>query len=311
MSFLKPERLSREGTRVESGFIINRCTRLVRFSALIHPVEGKNMITRRQLVVSVALSSVLGLGLVGCGDKGTSGEVTLTVGATPVPHAEILNFIAPQLKKEGINLKVVEFSDYVKPNLALSDKEIDANFFQHIPYLESFSAERGLKLSILCDVHIEPMGAYSKKVKSLKDLPEGAKVAIPNDPTNGGRALKVLADAGLITLKDGVGVKGTPADIVNNRLNLRIVELEAATLPRTLDDVDLAVINSNFAMNVGLNPSRDALTIEAKNSPYANVVAIRTGDDRPALKKLAAALRTPDVKKFIEEKYKGAVVPTF
>ena len=155
------------------------------------------------------------------------------------------------------------------------------------------------------------MGVYSRKVKSLKDLPEGAKIAIPNDPTNGGRALKVLADAGLFGLKDGVGVKGTPADVINNTKNFQLVELEAATLPRTLDDVDAAVINSNFAMGVGLNPAKDSLAIEAKDSPYANVVAIRTGDSRPELKKLADALRSPDVKKFLEEKYKGAVVPAF
>ena len=199
----------------------------------------------------------------------------------------------------------------MKPNLALADKELDANFFQHVPYLESFAGERNLKLSVLCAVHIEPMGVYSKAVKSLTDVPEGAKVAIPNDPTNGGRALKVLENAGLITLKDGVGVKGTPADVTVNRLNLKIVELEAATLPRALDDVTLAVINSNFAMGVGLNPSKDALTIEAKDSPYANIVAVRTGDDRPALKKLSEALRSADVKKFIEDTYKGAVVPAF
>ena len=270
------------------------------------------MIARRKLAAAAAVCIALGAGLVGCGeDKKAGAEVTLTVGATPVPHADILNFVAPALKEQGVNLKVVEFSDYVKPNLALNDKELDANFFQHVPYLESFAADHKLKLSILCAVHIEPMGVYSKSVKSLKDVPEGAKVAIPNDPTNGGRALKVLADAGLFGLKDGVGVKGTPADVINNRLNLQIVELEAATLPRALEDVTLAVINSNFAMGVGLNPSKDALSIEAKDSPYANVVAIRTGDNRPELKKLADALRTPAVKKFIEEKYKGAVVPAF
>ena len=268
------------------------------------------MISRRHLAAAAAVSVLLGTALTGCGDKASS-EVTLTVGATPVPHADILKFIAPVLKKEGINLKVVEFSDYVKPNLALADKELDANFFQHVPYLESFAGERNLKLSVLCAVHIEPMGVYSKTVKSLTDVPEGAKVAIPNDPTNGGRALKVLENAGLITLKDGVGVKGTPADVTANRLKLKIVELEAATLPRALDDVTLAVINSNFAMGVGLNPSKDALTIEAKDSPYANVVALRTGDDRPALKKLSEALRSAEVKKFIEDTYKGAVVPAF
>ena len=256
-------------------------------------------------------------GLAFGGDKKTEtapaakADKTLVIGVSPVPGGDMMNFLKPKFAEKGVNLKVVEFSDYVKPNLALSDKELDANFFQHKPYLDTFSAERGLKLSVLCSVHIEPMGVYSRKVKSLKDLPEGAKIAIPNDPTNGGRALKVLADAGLFGLKDGVGVKGTPADVINNTKNFQLVELEAATLPRTLDDVDAAVINSNFAMGVGLNPAKDSLAIEAKDSPYANVVAIRTGDNRPELKKLADALRSPDVKKFLEEKYKGAVVPAF
>lgn len=264
---------------------------------------------RRAFIASAA--ALAAFGLAGCGKKEAAGPVTLAVGATPVPHGDILKFIAPALEKQGVKLKVVEFTDYVKPNIALADKELDANFFQHVPYLENFAKERNLKLSVLCPVHIEPMGVYSKKVKSLADLKEGASVAIPNDPTNGGRALKVLADAGLFKLKPEAGVSGTPADIVENPKKIRIQELEAATLPRTLDDVDAAVINSNYAMSVNLSPAKDALTIESKDSPYANVVAIRTGDEREALKKLAAALRSPEVKKFIEENYKGAVVPAF
>ena len=274
----------------------------------------------KKIFTTFAACAALAVGLTGCGDKKTEtaktpaaapAAVTVTVGATPVPHADILKFVAPELKKQGIELKVIEFSDYVKPNLALSDKEIDANFFQHVPYLESFAKERNLKLSVLTAVHIEPMGVYSKKFKDLKNVPNGAKIAIPNDPTNGGRALKVLADAGLFGLKEGVGINGTPADIVNNAKSIRIVEMEAAVLPRTLDDVDFAVINSNFAMGVNLNPAKDSLFTEAKDSPYANVVAIRTGDNRDEIVKLKAALTTPAVRDFILNTYKGAVLPAF
>lgn len=272
-----------------------------------------------KFLTSVALCAAAAFALTGCGDdktkapagKTAAAETTITVGATPVPHADILNFIAPEMKKQGVTLKVLEFSDYVKPNMALADKEIDANFFQHKPYLDSFSKERGLKLSSLVAVHIEPMGVYSKKFKDVKNIPDGAKIAIPNDPTNGGRALKVLADAGFFGLKDGVGVNGTPADIVNNAKNVKILEMEAAVLPRTLDDVDFAVINSNFALSVGLNPTKDSLFTESKDSPYANVVAVRSDDNREALTKLKTVITSPAVRDFILEKYKGSVVPAF
>ena len=266
-----------------------------------------------------ALCVVAGLafGLAGCGDKKTEtapaakADKTLVIGVSPVPGGDMMNFLKPKFAEKGVNLKVVEFSDYVQPNMALSDKSLDANFFQHKPYLDDFVKQHNLKLVSYVPVFIAPIAIYSKTLKKPSDIAEGATVSIPNDPTNGGRALKVLADAGLFGLKDGVGVKGTPADVINNTKNFQLVELEAATLPRTLDDVDAAVINSNFAMGVGLNPAKDSLAIEAKDSPYANVVAIRTGDNRPELKKLADALRSPDVKKFLEEKYKGAVVPAF
>lgn len=273
----------------------------------------------KKFLTLTALCAAVAVGLSGCGDKkddaaaksATAQPVTITVGATPVPHADILKFVQPELKKEGIDMKIIEFSDYVKPNVALADKEIDANFFQHKPYLDSFAKERGLKLGVLTTVHIEPMGVYSKKFKDVKSFGNGIKVAIPNDPTNGGRALKVLADAGFFDLKDGVGVNGTPADIINNTKNVQIVEMEAAVLPRTLDDVDFAVINSNFAMGVGLNPAKDSLFTESKDSPYANVVAIREGDDREVIKKLGAAMTTPAVRDFIIKKYNGAVLPAF
>lgn len=267
-----------------------------------------------------ALAGLLALGALVAGCSGEKKEaaqssdkkVVLKVGATPVPHAEILNEIKPLLAKDGIDLQIIEFTDYVKPNLSLNDKEIDANFFQHEPYLKKFAADRKLDLVNLVAVHIEPMGVYSKKLKDIKSVPDGAKVAIPNDPTNGGRALNILAKAGLIKLKDGVGISATVGDIVENPKNLKITEAEAAMLPRTLDDVDLAVINSNFAMEAKLNPTKDALFIEPKDSPYANIVAVRKGDEnRKEIQALKKALTSPEVKKFIEEKYKGAVISAF
>jgi D-methionine transport system substrate-binding protein len=268
------------------------------------------------LLATLCLATLL---IAGCGgsDKkaapqGADKKVTLKIGATPVPHAEILNLIKPTLAKEGVDLQVIEFTDYVKPNMSLNDKELDANFFQHIPYLEKFCKDRNMQLVSLVKVHIEPMGIYSKKIKDIKNVPDGAKIGIPNDPTNGGRALALLAKAGLLKMKDGVGVNGTVADITSNPKNIKIVEVEAALLPRSLDDVTASVINSNFAMEAKLNPVKDSLFSEGKESPYANIVAVRKGDEnRPELQKLAKALTSPEVKKFIEEKYKGAVVPAF
>ena len=267
----------------------------------------------------VALLALVSLAVVaaGCGGddkKAASGDkkVTLKVGATAVPHAEILNDIKPALAKEGVDLQIIEFSDYVKPNLALNDKELDANFFQHAPYLDTFVSERKLALVSAGKVHIEPMGIYSKTIKNLQDIPNSAKIAIPNDPSNGGRALALLESAKLLKLKDGVGVKATVGDITKNDKKLQIVEIEAALLPRSMDDTDLSVINSNFAMEAKLNPVKDSLFTEPKESPYANIVAVRKGDEsRPEIQKLMKALQSPEVKKFIEEKYKGAVVPAF
>lgn len=264
-------------------------------------------------------TAILGAALLigGCGSdkqdtKADNGQVTLKVGATPVPHAEILNDIKPLLAKQGINLEVVEFTDYVQPNLALNDKEIDANFYQHTPYLDNFNKEKGTKLVSAGGVHIEPMGIYSKKVKDLAQTPDGAKVAIPNDPTNGGRALLLLQKAGLITLKDPKNLNSTVQDIAANPKHLQFMELEAAQLPRTLDDATLSVINTNFAIEAGLNPEKDALAIEDKDSPYVNIVVVRDGDqNRPEIQKLMEALHSPEVKKFIEDKYKGAILPAF
>lgn len=237
---------------------------------------------------------------------------TISVGATPVPHAEILAFVQPLLRAEGIELRIVEFNDYVQPNLALAAGELDANYFQHIPYLVAFSADHRLNLSVLVGVHIEPMGVYSRRVSDLSQLRNGAVVAIPNDVTNGGRALLLLEQAGLIKLSEGAGITATVFDIVENPRNIRFQELDAAFLPRALDDVDLAVINTNYALEAGLVPLRDALVIEGAESPYVNVVAVRTGDEsKPELQKLAEVLTRPEVRQFIIDTYQGAVVPVF
>lgn len=265
------------------------------------------------------------LALAGCGDSGkpaassnsaapaAGAKTTLKVGATPVPHAEILEIVKPLLAKQNIDLQIVEFSDYVQPNLALNDKELDANFFQHEPYLDNFISEhKELKLKNAGGVHIEPMGIYSKKIKELTALPDGASIAIPNDPTNGGRSLLLLEKAGLLKLREGAGVKATVQDIADNPKNLKFQEVEAAQVPRTLDDVDAAVINTNFAMQVNLVPTKDALFMEDKTSPYVNIIAVREGDEkRPEIEALMKALTSKEVKDFIDSKYKGAIVPAF
>ena len=252
----------------------------------------------------------------GCGDDngGASKEAkNLKVGATPVPHAELLEEIKPVLKEEGINLEIVEFSDYVQPNVALNDKELDANFFQHEPYLDDFIKEhKEMKLKNAGGIHIEPMGVYSKKITELKDLKEGASISIPNDPTNGGRALMLLEKAGLLKLKDGVKETATVQDVAENPKNLKFEEVEAAQVPRTLEDVDAAVINTNYAMQINLVPTKDALFMEDSTSPYVNIVAVREGDEnRPEIQSLLKALKSDKIKKFIEDKYKGAIVPAF
>ena len=278
-------------------------------------------------MITVLTLSLLVLALAACGAKnngnadnsasnsngGSSAEpVTLTVGASPVPHAEILNYVKDALAKEGVNLVVKEFTDYVQPNVQLYEKKLDANFFQHVPYMEEFNKERGYDLTKVVNVHIEPIGAYSSTIKSKDELKDGATVAIPNDATNAGRALSLLAENGLIKLKDGAGVSATIKDVTENTKNLKIKELEAATLPRVLNQVDLAVINTNYALDAKLNPTKDALFIESKDSPYANILTARPDNkDSEAIQKLAKILNSDDVKKFIEDKYEGAIVPAF
>lgn len=256
-------------------------------------------------LVSLLLTAALGAGTAGAAE-------TLKVGASPVPHADILKSVQKDLQAKGIKLVIVEFQDYVQPNLALADKSLDANYFQHIPYLETFSGERKLNLKSAGGVHVEPIALYSKKVKSLDNIKKGATVGIPNDPTNGGRALLLLSKAGLIDLKPDAGIKATLSDVKSNPKNLKFKEIEAALLPRALDDLDLTVINSNFAIGAGLNPVKDSLVIESSESPYVNIVAVRAGDEnKPAIKELLAALHSEKTKKFINEQYKGAVVPAF
>ena len=237
---------------------------------------------------------------------------TLTVAASPVPHAEILEFVKPALAKEGVNLKVKVFTDYIQPNVQVAEKRLDANFFQHQPYLDEFNKAKGTNLVAVAGVHLEPLGAYSSKYKKLDELKDGATVVIPNDATNGGRALLLLDKAGLIKLKDSTNILSTPKDIVENKKNLKFRELEAATIPRVLTQVDLALINTNYALEAKLNPEKDALFIEGSDSPYVNILVTREDNkDSDAVKKLVAALHTPEVKAFILEKYKGAIVPAF
>ncbi|WP_448694467.1 MetQ/NlpA family ABC transporter substrate-binding protein [Pseudomonas moraviensis] len=237
---------------------------------------------------------------------------TLTVAATPVPHAEILEFVKPALAKEGVDLKVKVFTDYIQPNVQVAEKRLDANFFQHQPYLDEFNKAKGTDLVAVTGVHLEPLGAYSSKLKKIEELPSGANVVIPNDATNGGRALMLLAKAGVIKLKDSKNILSTVRDIAENPKDLKIRELEAATIPRVLTQVDLALINTNYALEAKLDPSKDALVIEGNDSPYVNILVSRPDNkDSDAMKKLAAALHSPEVKQFITEKYKGAVLPAF
>ena len=273
---------------------------------------------KKGLMVAFGLAASIMLTACGGGEQQTSGgdtqnAVTLKIGATPVPHAEMLEEIKSDLKEKNITLEIVEFNDYVQPNIALNDKELDANFFQHEPYLRDFINEhKEMKIVNAAGVHVEPMGAYSNKIKSVEEIPDGAKVSIPNDPTNGGRALLLLQRENLLKLKDGVGETATVNDISENPKNLVITEVEAAQLPRTLDDVDFSIINTNFAMNADLNPVKDALFMEDKTSPYVNIVVVREGDEsRAEIKELINALHSDKMKKFIEEKYKGAIVPAF
>ncbi|GHU51342.1 ABC transporter substrate-binding protein [Spirochaetia bacterium] len=256
-----------------------------------------------------ALALALAPAAFGAGKRDTAG--TLTVGATPVPHAELLALVADDLKQQGITLKVIEFADYVQPNSALIEGELDANFFQHLPYLEA-NAEWASKLSAAFGVHIEPFGLYSNKYTDVSQIPNGAAIAIPNDPTNGGRALLLLQANGLIKLRANSGLSATQLDIESNPKGLVFRELEAAQLPRALQDVDAALINGNYALGAGLNPVSDSLLLEGADSPYVNIVAVQKGKENDAkIVALSKALQSQKVKNFIRDKYDGGVVAIF
>lgn len=271
-------------------------------------------------LVSLLLTGVLGLGLLaGCGDKpapaaaGLEGS-TLKVGASPAPHAEILEVVKDLLAQQGVTLEVVEFDDYVLPNTALEEGDLDANYFQHITYLNNFNDEHGTHLVSVADVHYEPFAIYPGKTAALADLPDGAKIAVPDDGTNEARALMLLEANGLITLKEGVGLAATKLDIAGNPHNYEIVEMEAKLLPTALADVDLAVINGNYALGAGLT-SDQALTFEdaaQAAEPYVNVLAIKEGnEDSEAIQALVKALTSQEVKDFMSKTYGSAVVPAF
>lgn len=273
-----------------------------------------------KLTTAVLAVGALTFGLTACGSEDSSSAASsdtsgpLVVAASPVPHAEILNYVKDNLaKKAGLDLEVKEFTDYVTPNTATEDGSVGANYFQNQPYLDDFNKKNGTHIVPVVTVHLEPLGLYSNKVKSADALKSGATIAVPNDSVNEARALKLLDANGIITLKDGVGNDATPADIAKNPKNLEFKELEAAQTPRSLDDVDAAVVNGNYAIEADLSPAKDALVLEsAKDNPYGNFLAVKEGDENdPRVKKLAELLTSAEVKKFIEDKYEGSVIASF
>ena len=274
----------------------------------------------KKLVLFLAAIATLALLLAGCGSdtKSDNGAAKIdpnkeiTVGVTAGPHAQVMDFVAKEAAKQGLKVKVVEFNDYIQPNIALEQKELTANSYQHQQFLDNMVKERGLHLTSIGKTILLPMGLYSNKYKDLTKVPEGASVAIPNDPTNGGRALLLLQQAGLLKLKDGGSPKSTVNDIVDNPKKLQIKELEAAQIARSLNDVDIACVNTNYALASGLNPLKDAVVVESKDSPYANVFVVRDADkDDPTIKKLLSIYQSPETKKFIEDTFKGSIIPAF
>lgn len=277
-------------------------------------------------LAGIVAAAGLALALTACG--GNSGAATtaaasssaasdnvITVGASPSPHAEILEAIKPELEAQGYELKVVEYSDYVQPNVALSEGDLDANYFQHLPYLENYNTENGTDLASAGAIHFEPMGLYAGKSSDITNVPDGAKIAVPSDATNEARALLLLQDQGVIKLTDGVGLEATANDIVENPHNVELVEVEAAAVPRSLQDVDFGVINGNYALSAGLDTSA-TLASEGADSEaaqtYANIIAVRSGDENSEkTQALLKALTSDTAHKFIEDTYKGSVIPVF
>jgi len=255
---------------------------------------------------------VITLFALAAGPLAASADDVLKIGATPVPHAEILNFIKDDVAADGVKIEVVEFTDYVKPNLALNDGELDANYFQHLPYLEDFNSTHGTKLVPVGTVHVEPLGLYSEKVGSVKDLEEGSLIAIPSDSVNGARALLLLEANGLIDVDGEAGLAATERDIIENPKKLKFKAIEAAQLPRVLPDVDGAVINGNYALEAGLNPAGDAILLEGAESPYANILVVKEGNEGdPRVAVVLKHLQSEKVAEFILSRYEGGVVPAF
>ena len=266
--------------------------------------------------IALLLALVMALVLVaGCGGTAateTEGFTTIRIGASPVPHTIILEYIADELAEQGVLLDIVEFADFAMVNPALAEGQIDANYFQHGPFLENWIDASGQMLISIVDVHIEPMSIYSETLTDLSQVPEGGTVALPNDAVNGGRAFAVLESSGLISLTPGIGIRATVMDVIYNPLDLTFMELEAPIVPVALGDVDIAVINTNFALGVGLNPMRDALYMENPDSPFANILVTRPENaNDEAIQILAATLTTERVREFILERFEGAVVPAF
>ncbi|HWT75817.1 MAG TPA: MetQ/NlpA family ABC transporter substrate-binding protein [Mobilitalea sp.] len=266
------------------------------------------------VLVVLTLFSVL---LTGCqSSKNKIGDKTIVVGASSTPHAEILEQVKPILEKEGYKLKIVVYNDYVQPNMALQSGDLDANYFQHKPYLDQFNKENKTDLVSAAAIHYEPLGIYPGKAKTFDELKDGAQIAVPNDATNEARALLLLETNGLISLKQGAGLNATVNDILDNPKNLKIVEMEGAQIPRSMNDLDMAVINGNYALQAGMNVSTDAIAVEAADSEaadsYANIIAVKSGNENGAdIQALVKALQSDQVKQFINDKYKGAVVPKF
>jgi D-methionine transport system substrate-binding protein len=262
---------------------------------------------------SLLLAATASLALAACGqggEKAADSNAPLLVGATAVPHAEILEHIKPILAAQGVAIEIKVFNDYVQPNTQLAERRLDANYFQTKPYLDEFNAARGTDLITVAGIHVEPLGAYSRRYRAIADLPQSADVAVPNDASSIGRSLILLQTAGLVRLKDPTNPLQSLRDIVDNPKGLKFRELESATLPRVLDQVDLAVINTNYALDAGLKPKTDALALEGGDSPYVNYLVARPDNQNdPRIVRLAEVLRSQAVKDFIAAKYEGAVVP--
>jgi len=268
-------------------------------------------VTRRTLAALAALAPAAARAQ-GAGTEAGTAARPLRIGATAGPHSQVMEKVRDIAARDGLVIRVVEFTDYIQPNAALAAGDLEANSYQHQPFLDAAVRDRRLPLVAVGKTLIFPMGVYSRRVKSVQEVPAGARVAIPNDPSNGGRALVLLAKAGLFSLKDGADHTATVADITANPRRIRVTELEAAQIPRALEDVELAAINTNFAIPAGLNPVRDSLAIEGAESPYANLLVVRQPDrDAPWVRRLVAAYQNDEIKRFAEATFQGAVIPAF